>query len=73
MSIENDIAKLKRNHKRGPITTQERLETVQAAYQSGMRGAALCDLDYSLMSPDEREENDRIWAVVEQSLEIADY
>lgn len=61
MSLENEIEKLKRTHKRGPVTTQERLEAVQAAYQGGMRGAAVCELDYSLMSPEEREENDRIW------------
>jgi len=65
MSVENEIEKLKRTHKRGrPMSSQERLEAVQAAYQSGMRGAALCDLDYSLMSPEECDENNRIWAEI---------
>jgi hypothetical protein len=64
MSLETDIEKLKRIHKRGPMSQAERLEAIQAAYRSGMRGAALNELDYSLMSPEEREENDRIWAEI---------
>ena len=62
MSLENDIEQLKRTHKRGPMSSLERWEAIQTAYKKGMREGDLCELDYSLMSPEEREEAGRIWA-----------
>lgn len=64
MNLQNEIEKLKRTRKRGPMSTSERLEAIQIAYKTGMRGADLNELDYSLMSPVEREESDRIWAEI---------
>jgi len=61
MSLQNEIEKLKRTRKPGPMTMQERLEAVQTAYQRGMRGADGCELGYSLMSAEELEENDTVW------------
>jgi hypothetical protein len=52
MILENEIEKLKRTHRHGPLTVQERWQIVQAAAKNGMKGADLCDLDYSLMSAD---------------------
>jgi hypothetical protein len=69
MSLENEIEKLKRTHKRGSLTLQQRWEIVQAAYPKGMKGADLCDLDYSLMSADEKAEADRFWK--ELSLDVS--
>jgi hypothetical protein len=64
MSLENEINKLKRSRKHGPVSPQERWEIVQAAARNGMESADLSELDYSLMSPDEQREADRIWAQI---------
>jgi hypothetical protein len=64
MQLENEIEKLKRTHRRGPLTVQERWQIVQTAAKNGMKGADSCGLDYSLMSADEKEESDRIWAEI---------
>src|ERR1700684_2853982 len=64
MQLENEIGNLNRRRRRGPLSLQQRWEIVQAAYQKGMKGADLCDLNYSLMSADEKGEADRIWGEI---------
>ena len=49
------------------MSSQERWEEIQNAYKNRMREGDLLELDYSLMSPEERDENDRIWAEMQLS------